>query len=133
MNTRLKSLRLRLPRQSHQLSCHYNVIQNRHKQTYTLEDAFEIISLSRTAERNFSSQLIPKELMDKLIRLTQHAPSSFNLQPYRLLVVNSLSGKDKLAGAMIGKNEERVRTAPVTCIFAADKGIPVLLMIILQI
>ena len=61
-------------------------------------------------------------LVHKLIELTQQAPSSFNLQPYKLIIVRSDEAKGRLSRAMLGANQEKVLQAPFTVVFAADKG-----------
>ncbi len=64
---------------------------------------------------------VPLSVLNTLLTLTQRSPSSFNIQPYRLIVVRSQAQRDKLASqAMLGANGVRVRTAPVTVVFAAD-------------
>lgn len=51
---------------------------------------------------------------------SQRAPTSFNLQPYKVIVVKSPKAREQLASCMLGPNKRRVITAPVTAVFAAD-------------
>lgn len=93
------------------------------KRCYSLEEAFEIISRTRSTEYNFSKKPIPHEKVRKIIELTQMAPSSFNIQPFKLVVIQSDEMKDALAGAMLGANGIKVRNASTTVVFASDRGI----------
>lgn len=52
--------------------------------------------------------------------LSQRAPSSFNAQPYRCIIVDDAAVKSQLADAMLGRNTVAVATAPVTVVFLAD-------------
>ena len=53
-------------------------------------------------------------------RRAQRSPTPFNMQPYRVVYVDSPSVKVALSEGMLGGNRERVRSAPATVIFAAD-------------
>jgi nitroreductase len=59
-------------------------------------------------------------LLTKVLNLTREAPSAFNLQPYKIIVVKSAEGKEALKQAMLGGNVNKVAEAPVTVVFAAD-------------
>jgi len=57
-----------------------------------------------------------------VLELMQCAPSSFNLQPYKVVVVQSAAQRESLSGAMLGAgNIRRVVEAPLTLVFAADR------------
>ena len=87
-----------------------------------LGNAFSKISSLRSSVRRFNkSRPVSDELLRKLLELTQEAPSSFNLQPYKLIVVSSQEGKEALGQAMLGGNVSKVSEAPLTVVFAADK------------
>lgn len=87
-----------------------------------LASSFAKISSLRCATRSFdSSREVPSELLTEVLRLTQEAPTAFNLQPYKMIVVQSEEGKDTLCQAMLGGNAKKVADAPVTVVFAADK------------
>lgn len=60
--------------------------------------------------------------MKKIVELSQLAPSSFNLQPYKIILVESDDSKDLVSTAMNPGNDRHVRTAAYTVIIAADKG-----------
>ena len=90
-----------------------------------LREAFSRVCRSRTAARAFKAGgegAVPGDVLRGVLELTQCAPSSFNLQPYKLVVVQSSAQREALAGAMLGAgNAQRVRDAPVTVVFAADR------------
>ncbi|KAG8463262.1 hypothetical protein KFE25_011259 [Diacronema lutheri] len=48
------------------------------------------------------------------------APSSFNVQPWRCVLVSSVEGRAALARGMLGANGQRVLEAPLVAVFAAD-------------
>ena len=78
--------------------------------------------MARCAEKNFLADAIPISIMNKILNLTQMAPSSFNIQPYKVVLVQSTESKNLLSTCMLGYNAEKVLTAPITAVFVADKG-----------
>lgn len=52
--------------------------------------------------------------------LAKWAPTAFNSQPLRLVLVNSPEAREKLTELVKEGNQERVRTAPQVAIVAAD-------------
>ncbi len=87
-----------------------------------LAEAFETISRLSFAQNKFSTSPLPEAVLRKVIELTQLAPSSFNLQPYKLIIVRSELQKMTLSDSMLGNNREKVKMAPATIIFASEKG-----------
>ena len=64
---------------------------------------------------------VPPALLEQLVALTAQTPSGFNLQPYRVVMVQAARPKGRLAAAMLGAaNAGRVRDAPLCAVFAAD-------------
>lgn len=88
----------------------------------SLAEAFEIIARSRYAERNFAPNSVPPSIVKKILELAILAPSSFNLQPYKMLVVQNENARLNLSTAMLGGNSHIVSTAPTSVVFLADKG-----------
>lgn len=74
--------------------------------------------LQRRSVKTFKSDPIPPELLRRLIDLTLEAPSSFNLQPTRLVVVQS--AEQKAALAAVAWNQKQITQAPVTMVFAVS-------------
>ena len=72
----------------------------------------------RRSIRSFKSDPIDQSLIDQLINLAIAAPSSSNLQPWRIVVIKSEEKKAALVEACF--DEEIISTAPVTFVFATD-------------
>ena len=53
--------------------------------------------------------------------LARRAPSGFNVQPYKLVLVTTPEQKTKLARYCIGHNAHRVRDSDCTAVFLADR------------
>ena len=77
----------------------------------------EAIRVRRTTKK-FKSDPIPEATLQELIALTLAAPSSFNMQPWRIVVVDDPAQKAALAKACW--NQPQITTAPVTFIFAVS-------------
>ena len=71
-----------------------------------------------------SSKPVPESTLLSILRTTQSSPSSFNLQPYKIIVVQSDDSKSLLASAMLGSNGDRIKDAPCTAVFLAMNGMP---------
>ncbi|MBO3463472.1 nitroreductase family protein [Aetokthonos hydrillicola Thurmond2011] len=72
----------------------------------------------RRSIKSFKSDPIAPELLKQLIELTVAAPSSYNLQQWRIVVVQDEEQKKALAAA--AWNQKQIIEAPVTFVFAAD-------------
>ena len=57
------------------------------------------------------------------LRLAQRAPSSFNTQPYKVVLVHSPEHKKALSRYALGPNQKRVLDADCTAIFLADRQV----------
>ena len=55
------------------------------------------------------------------LNIARRAPSGFNSQPYRLLLVSSVKAKEALAKCCHGRNADRVRDSDCTVLFLADR------------
>ena len=55
------------------------------------------------------------------LNISRRAPSGFNAQPYRLLMVSSVEAKGALAKCCHGRNADRVRDSDATVLFLADR------------
>lgn len=84
---------------------------------YTLVEAIEKLSLLRSAATTFSPRAIAGPTLKHVLQLTQMAPTSFNLQPYKMLVVQSEDAKQALSSSMLGANGRKVAEAPVSIVF----------------
>lgn len=92
------------------------------KRSYSLAEAFETISYARHAERSFSSAEVSDDTIRKIVELTLLAPTSFNLQPYKIILIKSQDSKRLLSTAMNPGNDKHVNTAAFTAVFVADTG-----------
>lgn len=72
----------------------------------------------RRSIKTFKSDPVAPELLHQLIELTVAAPSSFNLQPWRIVLVQNPTQQAALAAA--AWNQQQILQAPVTFVFAAD-------------
>ena len=91
--------------------------------TITAAETFEDIVRTRTFTRSFDRDRgIDPVLIERLLRLSQMAPSSFNLQPYKMILVQDEAARAALADTMLGGNGQRVLDAPLTIVYLSDKG-----------
>ncbi len=58
----------------------------------------------RRAKRALSEKKLPKEIIDRLVKAATYAPSCFNSQPWRLMIVTAEQSLAKLQGALSGGN-----------------------------
>jgi nitroreductase len=77
----------------------------------------EAIRVRRTTKK-FKPDPIPDAILKELIGLTLAAPSSYNLQPWRIVLVDDPAQKAALTKA--AWNQAQVATAPVTAVFAVS-------------
>jgi nitroreductase len=73
---------------------------------------------ARRTTKKFKPDPISEATLKELIALTLAAPSSFNLQQWRIIVIDDPVQKAALAKA--SWNQAQVATAPVTFVFAAS-------------
>ena len=86
-------------------------------------EVMEHIVRERYTCRSFRPNvLIPPAVIRRVLELSLRAPTSFNLQPYKLIVVQDAEYKERVAQAMIGGNAKTVRDSSATVVFLADKG-----------
>jgi nitroreductase len=74
--------------------------------------------LQRRSIKNFKPDPIAPELLRQLVELTVAAPSSFNIQDWRIIIVQDPAQRAALAAACW--NQPQVAQAPVNFVFAAD-------------
>jgi len=72
----------------------------------------------RRSIKTFKSDPINPELLSKLLELTVAAPSSFNVQSWRIILVQDEAQKVALSDA--AWKQKQIIQAPVTFVFAAD-------------
>lgn len=72
----------------------------------------------RRSIRVFKPDRVESTVVEKLLNLSVAAPSASNIQPWRIVVIQSLKKKAALTQACF--DEEIIATAPITFVFAAD-------------
>jgi nitroreductase len=72
----------------------------------------------RRTTKKFKPDAIPEAILKELVDLTIAAPSSYNLQPWRIVMVTDPAKREALTKA--AWNQAQVATAPVTFVFAVD-------------
>lgn len=88
--------------------------------TITQTQALDVPSAiaQRRSIKTFKNDPIAPELLKQLVELTVAAPSSFNMQSWRIILVQDEAQKAALAAA--AWNQKQIIEAPVTFVFAAD-------------
>jgi nitroreductase len=74
--------------------------------------------VQRRSIKAFKTDPIAPELLKQLVELTVAAPSSFNMQGWRIILVQDEAQKAALSAA--SWNQKQIIEAPVTFVFAAD-------------
>lgn len=74
--------------------------------------------LQRRSVKTFKSDAIPSEKLQQLIDLTLEAPSSWNFQPTRLVVIQDSAQRQALAE--VAWNQKQITQAPVTFVYAVS-------------
>lgn len=73
---------------------------------------------SRRSVRKFASEPIPQDDLRELVRLAGRAPSAFNVQPWRFVVVTDALLKERLREAAYG--QQQVTGAPAVIVLYSD-------------
>lgn len=60
-------------------------------------------------------------LSHECVSIARRAPTGFNAQPYRVVLVHSKHDKERLARYCLGRNADRVRDSDCTAVFLADR------------
>ncbi len=82
-------------------------------------DGFEALALHRRSVRSFKPDPISHALLERLLRITQHAPSGYNLQPVHYYIIRQQQIKESIVHTCLG--QKQVLSAPAVVVFAADK------------
>ena len=73
---------------------------------------------ARRSIKSFKNDPIPEGDLQELLSLMQDAPSSWNFQPTRVVMIRSMAQKEALAAAAWG--QKQILEAPVTFVFAVS-------------
>lgn len=82
------------------------------------ERTVEDVILLRRAIRRFAERPVPDELILKVFSLAQRAPSEWNFQPWRWLVLRHEADRLRLAPLTYGRME--IRAAPIVVVALAN-------------
>ena len=85
-----------------------------HRVLFTAEYA----ALDRRSVRSYKDEDVSDEQVQELISLTGRAPSAFNVQPWRFVVVRNPELKQQLSAAAYG--QKQVVSAPVVIVLYSD-------------
>ena len=77
----------------------------------------ELVRLRRTTDR-FAPEPISDADLEEILRAGLEAPSSYNLQPWRFIVVRDLNQRTKLRIAAL--DQQKVEEAPVVIVACGD-------------
>lgn len=82
------------------------------------------ISINNTSTSSPTASISNPSVVEKshqCIALSQRAPTGFNAQPYRVILVHSKEDKERLSQYCLGRNADRVRDSDCTAVFLADR------------
>ncbi|MFC2134735.1 NAD(P)H-dependent oxidoreductase [Bacteroidota bacterium] len=82
---------------------------------------FKDIVMKRYAVKKFNGKKIPEEIFNELMEIIRYAPSSFNLQPWKIKVVTDQETKEKLLP--FSWNQPQVTTCSHLLVFCADTNV----------
>lgn len=77
------------------------------------------VLLERRASSHFKPDVVPEEYLETILQFAAQAPSGYNLQPWRFIVVRENENRERLQRAAF--NQQKVSEAPVVVIFYAIK------------
>ncbi|MCX8198067.1 MAG: NAD(P)H-dependent oxidoreductase [Candidatus Micrarchaeota archaeon] len=86
---------------------------------------FKEIVMSRYAVKKFDGRKLPASKLNELMELIRFAPTSFNLQPYKVKVVSDQKTKDLLQKA--SWDQQQIGTSSHVLVFCADTNIAALI------
>ena len=77
------------------------------------------VLLDRRATSHFKPEPVPQEYLESILQFAAQAPSGYNLQPWRFIVVREKENRERLKKAAF--NQEKISEAPVVIIAFAMK------------
>ncbi len=72
------------------------------------------VILERRATNHFTNEAVPDEILNAILQLGAQAPSGYNLQPWRFVVVREAENRKRLQS--VAFNQPKVAEAPVVII-----------------
>lgn len=80
---------------------------------------FHALIGERRATRHFTDEEVPEEAITEILRDASQAPSGYNLQPWRFLVLRDAENRRKLRAAAF--DQEKISEAPVMVVALAPR------------
>src|SRR3954469_25754603 len=77
------------------------------------------VLLERRATNHFTDEEVPEEYLEAILQLGTQAPSGYNLQPWRFIVVREVENRKRLQS--VAFNQPKVAEAPVVVIAVGMK------------
>jgi 3-hydroxypropanoate dehydrogenase len=84
------------------------------------ERAMRTLFIEGRTANGFLPHPVPRETLQRALELALLGPTSANMQPLRVVFVESAEAKEKLLPTLSAGNVDKTKSAPVTAIFAAD-------------
>ena len=84
------------------------------------DKAQQLLFRGAQTANTFTADPVTEIQVRALYDLVKWAPTSFNQQPLRVLLLRSEQARSRLVPLMIDSNKEKTRTAPLTALLAAD-------------
>ena len=82
---------------------------------------FDKVVMERYAVKKFDGKKVPEEKVKKLLELIRYAPSSFNIQPWKIVIVTDDHVKQKLAPA--AWNQPQITSCSHLLVFCANTDV----------
>lgn len=82
---------------------------------------FEKIVMERYSTKHFDGRKIPEPKVNKLLDMIRYAPSSFNIQPWKIIVVTEDKLKERLTPASM--NQKQIESCSHLLVFCANTNI----------
>lgn len=82
---------------------------------------FKQIVMSRYATKKFDGKTIDTKKVDELLEMIRYAPSSFNIQPWKIKIVTDKKTKEQIQ--KVAWNQEQVTTCSHLLVFCANTDI----------
>jgi 3-hydroxypropanoate dehydrogenase len=84
------------------------------------EDAQNLLFREARTANSFTDEPVSDEQIRAIYDLVKWAPTSYNQQPLRVVLVRTPEARERLVPLMQDSNQEKTRNAPLTAILAAD-------------
>ena len=82
---------------------------------------FEKIVHERYATKLFDGRKLPEDKVNRLLEMIRYAPSSFNIQPWKIMIVTDAKLKEKLTP--VSMNQKQIESCSHLLVFCANKDI----------